>query len=118
MSTSQQRPGAIDPGDRIALRFAPGWNANLFAKYSFRDRNQQGWLVKGGVAAVGPYYHEVTGVGLTLIPHKQKSIDVGVAYRWRSYDFDCTVTNLDNDPFMITRDQPPRAYRFSVTTRF
>jgi outer membrane receptor for monomeric catechols len=118
MSTSQQRPGAVDSSDRIALRFAPGWNANVFAKYSFRDAQQQGWLVKGGIAAVGPYYHEVTGVGLVLIPHRQKNIDLGVAYRWRTYDFDLTVTNVDNDPFMITRDQPPRTWRFSVSTRF
>jgi outer membrane receptor protein involved in Fe transport len=119
MQTSQQRPGAIDPNDLVALPFAPGWNANLFLKYSFRGRDEQGFLVKGGIAAIGPYYHMVTGVtDLVLIPHSQQSIDVGVAYKWRAYDFDLTVNNLTNDPFMITRDQPPRTYRFSVATRF
>jgi hypothetical protein len=28
------------------------------------------------------------------------------------------VTNIGNDPFVITRDQPPRTYRLSISTRF
>jgi hypothetical protein len=28
------------------------------------------------------------------------------------------VTNLTEAPFLITRDQPPRTYRFSVSSRF
>ncbi|MSU49723.1 MAG: hypothetical protein EXS37_11670 [Opitutus sp.] len=119
MQTSQQRPGSVNPADLVSLPFAPGWNANFFGKYSFRDRNEQGWIVKGGIAIIGPYYHMVTGItDLTLIPHRQESIDVGAAYRWKKYEFDVTINNLTNDPFMITRDQAPRTYRFSVATRF
>jgi outer membrane receptor for monomeric catechols len=118
MSTRQQRAGGA-PGELSALPFAPGWNANLFAKYSFRDRRENGWAVKGGIAVIGPYYHMVTGfTDLTLIPKRQESVDVGVAYRWKNYEFDVTINNLTNDPFMITRDQAPRTYRFSVATRF
>jgi hypothetical protein len=28
------------------------------------------------------------------------------------------VTNLTSDPFLITRDQAPRTYRFSVSAQF
>jgi outer membrane receptor protein involved in Fe transport len=106
-----------NPG-RIPLRFAPEWNFNLFAKYSFRGADQQGWEVKGGVTAIGPFYGQITNFGLTRIPSNQRSYDLGAAYRWQKYNFDLMVTNLDNSPFLITRDQPPRTYRFSVTTQF
>ena len=45
----------------------------------------------------------------------QKSIDAGVVYRWRRYEFDLMVNNLDNDPFLVTRDQPSRNYRLSIS---
>ena len=102
----------------IPIRFAPEWNANVFAKYSLRDASNQGWELKAGISAVGPMLTQLTGLGLTWIPERQKSIDAGVAYRWRDYNFDLMVTNLGNDPFYITRDQPPRTYRFSVATQF
>ncbi|QYM78175.1 TonB-dependent receptor plug domain-containing protein [Horticoccus luteus] len=108
---------ASNPG-RIPLRFAPDWNFNFFAKYSFRDAKEQGWEVKAGLSLVGPLITQLTGYGLTSIPETQHSYDAGVAYRWRSYNFDLMVTNIGNDPFLITRDQPPRTYRFSVSTRF
>lgn len=111
-NTTTNNPGSIP------LRFAPEWNANIFAKYSFRDARNQGWEVKAGIAAVGSLYTQLTGFGLTRIPESQKSYDAGVAYRWREYNLDLMVTNLGNDPFYITRDQPPRTYRFSVSTRF
>lgn len=118
MQTSQASPTLAEPGRRIPLRFAPSWNSNLFLRYSFRDQNEQGWLVKGGVSVIGPLWAQITGPGLTYLPHTQKNLDLGVAYRWRDYDFDLMVTNLANDPFFVTRDQPPRTYRFSVSTRF
>jgi iron complex outermembrane recepter protein len=102
----------------IPIRFAPKWNANIFAKYSFRDSRNQGWEVKAGIAAVGPMLTQLTGYGLTWIPDSQKSIDAGVSYTWQKYNFDLMVTNLGEDPFFITRDQPPRTYRFSVSTQF
>jgi len=108
---------AANPG-RIPLRFAPDWNANLFAKYSFRDQRDEGFEIKGGVAAIGPLLTQITGFGLSKIPSSQKSYDAGAAYRWKTYDFDLMVTNLTSAPFLITRDQAPRTYRFSVTARF
>jgi len=106
-----------NPG-RIPLRFAPDWNANLFAKYSFRNARGQGLELKAGVAAVGPLITQMTGFGLMQIPESQHSYDAGASYQWRRYNFDIMVTNIGNDPFVITRDQPPRTYRFSVSTRF
>jgi outer membrane receptor protein involved in Fe transport len=108
---------ASNPG-RIPLRFAPDWNLNVFAKYSFRDAREQGWEVKAGVSAIGPELTQLTGYGLTQIPESQHSYDAGASYQWRKYNFDFMVTNIGNDPFLITRDQPPRTYRFSVSTRF
>ena len=103
---------------RIPLRFAPDWNLNVFAKYSFRDAREQGWEVKAGVSAIGPLYTQLTGLGLTALPESQQSYDAGVSYRWRNYNFDLMVTNIGNDPFLVTRDQPPRTYRFSASTQF
>lgn len=111
-NTTTNNPGTIP------LRFAPEWNLNVFAKYSFRDARGQGWEVKAGVASIGALYTQLTGYGLVKIPDYQKSFDAGVAYKWRDYTFDLMVTNIGNDPFYITRDQAPRTYRFSVATRF
>jgi iron complex outermembrane receptor protein len=108
---------ASNPG-RIPLRFAPDWNANLFGKYSFRGKDDQGLEIKAGVAAIGPLLTQITGFGLSKIPDSQRSFDAGAAYAWKNYNFDFMITNLTNAPFLITRDQPPRTYRFSVSARF
>jgi len=126
MTTSQAYTGqqnslgwtaASNPGT-IPLRFAPEWNANVFAKYSFRNERNLGWEIKAGISAVGPLLTQLTGFGLTEIPENQKSYDAGVAYRWRTYNFDLMVTNIDSSPFYITRDQAPRTIRFSASTQF
>lgn len=106
-----------DPG-RIPLRFAPEWNGNLFAKYSFRDEQSQGWEVRGGVSAIGPFYAQVTGVGLTYVPEKQRSFDAGVSYRWQRYTVDLAVNNIDSSPMLVTRTQPPRTYNLTLTAQF
>ncbi|HVZ66063.1 MAG TPA: TonB-dependent receptor [Lacunisphaera sp.] len=108
---------ASNPG-RIPLRFAPDWNLNLFAKYTFNETKEHAWTLKAGVSVIGPVLSQLTGYGLTEIPESQHSYDAGVAYRWKQYDFDFMATNIGNDPFLITRDQPPRTYRFSVSARF
>lgn len=125
MTTSQAYTGqqnaagyTVANTSTIPIRYAPKWNANLFAKYSFRDARNQGWEVKAGVAAVGPMLTQLTGYGLAWIPERQESIDAGVSYQWKNYNFDLMVTNLGNDPYLITRDQPPRTYRLSVSTQF
>src|SRR5690606_22114868 len=98
--------------------FAPSWGANLWGKYSFRNQGE-GWLLKGGVSLIGPTWTTLTNfTGQFEIPHVQKSFDLGAGYRWRGYDFDLMVTNVGNDPFLITRDQPSRAYRLSISTQF
>ena len=111
-NTTTNRPATVP------LRFAPDWNANLFAKYSFRDAQEQGFEVKAGVSAIGPFYAQVTGLGLTYVPSRQSSFDAGVSYRWRKVLVDLMVTNLGNDPMLVTRDQPPRTYNLSVSTTF
>lgn len=102
----------------IPLRFAPDWNANLFLKYSFRDAKDQGFEVKGGMSAIGPFFAQVTGVGLTYVPSTQRSFDAGVSYRWRRLNFDLMVTNLSSEAMLVTRTQPPRTYNLSVLTSF
>ena len=111
-TTTTNNPGTIP------LRFAPEWNANVFAKYSITDEAGQGWELKAGMNAVGPLYTQITNFGLTRIPDNQYSFDVGAAYTWKNYNFDLMMTNLGDVPFYITRDQAPRSYRFSVTTQF
>ena len=90
----------------------------MFAKYSFTDEANQGWEVKAGVNAGGPLYTQITNFGLTRIPDRQFSFDLGASYTWKNYNFDLMITNLGDEPFYITRDQAPRSYRFSVTTQF
>jgi len=106
-----------NPG-RIPLRFAPEWNVNIFAKYSFLNEQDQGWEVKAGVAAIGSLYTQLSGFGLTRIPDSQQTYDAGATYRWKRYLFDLMVTNLTDEVFLITRDQAPRTIRFSVSTQF
>lgn len=107
-----------NPGT-IPLRFAPKWTGNLFVKHSLRDARQQGWEIKGGVTAVGKLLASLaSGHGFAYIPDAQYSFDAGASYSWRKYQFDLMVTNLTEAPFLITRDQPPRTYRLSVSTTF
>ena len=106
-----------NPG-RVPLRFAPKWNANLFLKYRFASTRDRGFEAKAGFSAIGPFYAQVTGLGLTRVPSSQRSFDAGVSYRWRAYLADLMVTNLGNDPMLVTRDQPPRTYTLSLTARF
>ena len=107
-----------NPGT-IPLRFAPKWTGNLFVKHSLRDARQQGWEIKGGVTAVGKLLASLaSGHGFAYIPDEQYSFDAGASYSWRKYQFDFMVTNLTEAPFLITRDQPPRTYRLSVSTTF
>ena len=107
-----------NPGT-IPLRFAPEWTGNLFVKHSLRDAKEQGWEIKGGVTAVGKLLASLaSGHGFAYIPDAQYSFDAGVSYSWRKYHFDFMVTNLTEEPFLITRDQAPRTYRFSVATKF
>jgi len=106
-----------NPG-RIPLRFAPEWNGNLFLKQSFPAGRDREFEAKAGLAVIGPFYAQVTGLGLTRVPRTQRSFDAGVSYRWGKYLADLMVTNLGNAPMLVTRDQPPRTYTLSLTGRF
>ena len=122
MYTSQQNSATPDqPGNKIALIQEPIWNFNFYGKYSFRDQKDQGWVLKAGIAMIGPLWTNQTfptGAVPMYIPQSQKCLDAGVEYRWHRYDFGLTVSNLDNDAFLIMRDTPPRTYKFSVSTYF
>ena len=122
MYSGQQNPAdPANPGDRIPLPQAPIWSWNFFGKYSFQDKQDQGFLIKAGASMIGPIQTNVTlstGAVQVSIPHSQKYLDGGVAYQWKKYLFDLMVTNVDNDPFLMMRDTPPRSYKFSVSTRF
>jgi iron complex outermembrane recepter protein len=107
-----------NPGT-IPLRFAPEWTGNLFVKYLLQDTKERSWEIKGGVSAVGKLMASLaSGHGFAFIPDAQYSFDAGVGHTWRRFQFDFMVTNLTEAPFLITRDQPPRTYRFSVSTSF
>ena len=106
-----------NPG-RIPLRFAPEWNGNLFAKYSLRDAQDRGWEVRAGVSAIGPFYAQVTGLGLAYVPTEQRSFDAGVSYRWQRYTVDLAVNNIESVPMFITRTSPPRTYHLTLTAQF
>lgn len=107
-----------NPGT-IPLRFAPEWTGNAFVKYSLRDARRHGWELKGGVTAVGKVLASLaSGHGFAYIPDPQYSLDAGASYAWGRFQADFMVTNLTEQPFLITRDQAPRTYRFSLSTRF
>ncbi len=117
MYTSQQNPNDLaNPGDEIAIRFAPIWNVNVFAKYSFRNANDDGLELKAGVNAIGPFWTQLETEA--YIPHSQHNYDAGFDYKWHHYLLNFMVTNLDNSPFLITRDQPPRSYKGTIEYRF
>lgn len=117
MTTSAQDPNNINA--RITGLFAPSWGANVWGIYTVSESKTQSFTLKGGVSYIGPLWTTLTGFPLQYeIPHVQKNIDVGLGYRWHRWEFDFMVNNLGNDPFWITRDQPYRNYRFSVSTKF
>ncbi len=122
MFTSQQNSATPNqPGNRIALQFAPIWNYNIVAKYNIPIKKDQGLDLKAGLSGIGPFWSQftmATGAQILYVPHSQKNIDVGAGYSWRRYYFDFIVKNVDNDPFLVTHDQAPRTYRFSVSTSF
>jgi outer membrane receptor for monomeric catechols len=121
MYTSQQNSATPDqPGNRIALQFAPIWNYNTFFKYNIPIAKDRSVDLKFGLSGIGPFWGQFTipPAQVLYVPHSQKNIDAGIGYESGRYYFDFFVSNIDNDPFLITRDQPPRSYRFSVSARF
>lgn len=118
MKTSQDDTTTTVQGDRIPLRFAPEWNLNVFGKYRFGEKQKAGWTVRAGVNVLGPLYLQVTNVGLVHLDKVQHSAEAGVSYRWGRYEADMLVKNITDEVVLVTRDNAPRYYRFSLTARF
>lgn len=117
----QNSKDPLNPNDLIALEFDPIWSVNLYAKYDFHAPNQNGFDLRGGIRAIGPYWGQVTlssGAVQVYVPHSQYTIDFGGGYVWGHYDFDVYVQNWNDSAFLLTRDIPPRTYNFSATARF
>jgi outer membrane receptor protein involved in Fe transport len=124
MDSSEADPSANQIGARRPLRFAPKWSGKFFGKYSFRDTKGLGWLVKAGATFVGPMAIQVpNGTGVFAgsrynYPNSQHTFDAGAAYRFGRWDLDLQVNNAGADFFYLTRTNPLRSYRLTLTTRF
>jgi|GEM_PF-1667236 len=124
MESSEADPSANRIGARRPLRFAPDWSFKFFGKYSFRDTKGMGWMVKAGTSWVGPMAIQVpNGTGIYAgsrynYPENQKTYDLGAAYRFGRWEVDLQVNNIGADYFYLTRTNPLRSYRLSVTGRF
>ncbi len=124
MDSSEADPSANRVGARRPLRFAPDWSGKFFGKYSFRDAKGLGWLAKAGVTWVGPMAIQVpNGTGVFAgsrynYPKSQHTFDVGTAYRFGRWDVDLQINNVGADFFYLTRTNPLRAYRLTLTGRF
>lgn len=124
MDSSEADPSANKIGARRPLRFAPDWSFKFFGKYSFRDPKGQGWVVKAGTSWVGPMAIQVpNGTGVFAgsrynYPDSQHTFDVGTAYRFGRWEADLQVNNIGADYFYLTRTNPLRSYRLTLTGRF
>lgn len=124
MESSEADPTANRIGARRPLRFAPDWSTKFFGKYSFRDDKGMGWVVKAGASWIGPMAIQVpNGTGIYAgarynYPESQGTFDLGAAYRVGRWEVDLQVNNVGSDFFYLTRTNPLRSYRLSLTGRF
>jgi outer membrane receptor protein involved in Fe transport len=122
MFTSVQNSAdPTNPGDLVPLAMDPIWSGNAYLKYDFHDPTQDGFELRGGYRVIGPFIGQVTlttGAVQIPVPHSQYTIDLGARYSWRNYVFDLAVNNVNDSPFLITRDIAPRNYRISASIRF
>ncbi len=124
MDSSEADPSANQVGARRPLRFAPEWSLKFFGKYSFRDARGMGWVLKAGTSWVGPMAIQVpNGTGIYAgsrynYPESQKTFDVGAAYRFGRWEADLQINNVGSDYFYLTRTNPLRSYRLTLTSRF
>jgi len=129
MSSVQNSADPGNPNDLIPLQYDPIWSANIWAKYSFHAPREDGFEVRAGYRAIGPYSSQVTlpagaygglpsGAYQDYVPQSQYTIDVGAAYHWRRYSVDFMVRNLNDSAFLLTRDIPPRSYITTLSVHF
>jgi outer membrane receptor protein involved in Fe transport len=122
MMTGQQNSAdPAHPGNRVPLQYAPIWNYNFFGKYVVWKAPTMDAYLKAGLSGIGPFTAQATlstGATLIYIPQSQKNIDAGGGFHWRNYNVDMMVTNIANDPYLVTRDQPPRTFRFSFSAHY
>jgi len=124
MDSSEADPSANKIGALRPLRFAPDWSYKFFGKYSFRNPKGQGWVVKAGTSWVGPMAIQVpNGTGAFVgsrynYPDSQHTFDVGAAYRFGRWETDLQVNNVGADFFYLTRTNPLRSYRLTLTAKF
>ncbi|MSU72959.1 MAG: TonB-dependent receptor [Opitutus sp.] len=124
MDSSEADPSANKIGARRPLRFAPDWSYKFFGKYSFRDAKGTGWVVKAGTTWVGPMAIQVpNGTGIYAgsrynYPESQHTFDLGAAYRFGRWEADLQVNNVGSDFFYLTRTNPLRSFRLSLSGRF
>lgn len=105
LDTEQPITGGTRP-----IRHNPEWNASVFTKYSLRDASGKGFGLRGGVSAIGPFVQQVGGA-LSRVEQDgmQWRADVGVDYRInRNQSVDLLVKNVTNEPYIVTRTNPPR----------
>jgi len=115
LDTSQPITGGSRP-----IRHSPDYNGSVFMKYSFEDADRLGWTIRGGVSVIGPFVQQVGGsFGRIPMDGSQHRFDIGATYRLNEdMSFDIIVKNATNEPYIVTRTNPPRDIRFTVRSSF
>src|SRR5690606_7176268 len=108
LDTEQPITGGSRP-----IRHSPEWNASVFTKYSLRDDNNRGFSLRGGVSVIGPFVQQVGGsIGRVFMDETQWRADIGFDYRFNdTHSIDVIVKNVTNEPYIVTRTNPPRQLR-------
>jgi len=115
LDTSQPITGGHRP-----IRHSPEYNGSLFMKYSFEDENRLGWTIRGGVSVIGPFMQQVGGsFGRIPMDDSQHRFDFGATYKLKdNLSFDIMFKNATNQPYIVTRTNPPSDIRFTVRSSF
>jgi outer membrane receptor for ferric coprogen and ferric-rhodotorulic acid len=107
---------------RQEILFCPHWTADFYGKYCFRNVKGNGWIVRAGGRAMGPFMANVTAVTPTsrlYLPRSQYAFDVGAGYRWKQkYEIDLQINNINDSPFLLVRAEPPRSWHLTFTGGF
>lgn len=115
LDTTQPITGGSRP-----IRHSPDYSASVFTKYSFRNDDNVGFTVRGGLAINGPFVQQVGGsFGRIQMEGSQWRMDLGANYRVNDrFSIDAMLKNATNNAYIVTRTNPPREFRLGVRTRF
>jgi outer membrane receptor for ferric coprogen and ferric-rhodotorulic acid len=118
LDTSQPITGGSRP-----IRHSPDYNGSLFVKYNLHNADNRGWTLRGGVSVIGPFMQQVGGglgdAGRIQMDGSQHRFDFGAAYQVNdNLSFDIMLKNATNEPYIVTRTNPPRDIRFTVRSSF